>query len=840
MPSDSGFKGGSGDAAPSIPKAPSTFGDDEAIGKGLPEHWTLQDFQRKVRGLLEAFLSSQDADEAARCYKEFCEEASGFRDEVVVSTLRTALERSTQHQELTAGLLHRLHTDGVLDAPSLLRGFAKLICTWEELVVDQGSRAAVDLVTLLLRCMGNGCIDRSFLTRLSEGLLKASMEGREEAEEREVLEKAVTKLQTFKRGVEEARILERPPSLFTMPLKVLKELALPECQHEFVKKALVMALEWPPTGRGRCLSLLSQLHKKGALTKEDIQWGVIRVLGQVQELTVDSPNNPNIVAEQLNGLISEDLLPSSFIHRCQLLRIGGAAGLETLELSIRLQEEAAAKKESSDPDGEPSCTTDMPSSAATSDCPSVSAEAAAEKAAEAPIASAPVASLPSKASRGPAKPGMSLRPMNLGGSLGLGPPMIGLGLSLSTGTSSSSGPGKSGAPVQPKNAGYPAANPQAGQKGAKDATGVGGFGGQGWKRSWDKKGNEEDSECWRQDSAKAQQHRRDKDEKGGKGGKSEEKASEGQQDDQEGDQSQGKGGGKGSKKGVSVGAGILGRGENASALAPSEDSWAAKQRRRREEAAAVDPEAPSDEEILRRMKSILNKLTLEKFDELYKQLIECGISSEQHMRLLMIEVFEKATTQHHFIEMYTELCVHLNDWFSEHIKVGNFKNILLDQCQHSFEANLRVPQELTAASSSEEDAALLEEKRLKHKMRVQGNIRLVGLLLVRKMVSSKVLIGCSQELLKNPSPTTLEPLASLLTTTGREFDTTNWQYHSGFCEIFTKVKALTKDTSLPSRTRFLLQDVLDLRANDWLDQKMATKSQEGPKKRGELAAATAA
>lgn len=31
----------------------------------------------------------------------------------------------------------------------------------------------------------------------------------------------------------------------------------------------------------------------------------------------------------------------------------------------------------------------------------------------------------------------------------------------------------------------------------------------------------------------------------------------------------------------------------------------------------------------------------------------------------------QATTQHHFVEMYTSLCVHFNDWCSEHLKAGH-------------------------------------------------------------------------------------------------------------------------------------------------------------------------
>ncbi|CAE8594521.1 unnamed protein product, partial [Polarella glacialis] len=184
----------------------------------------------------------------------------------------------------------------------------------------------------------------------------------------------------------------------------------------------------------------------------------------------------------------------------------------------------------------------------------------------------------------------------------------------------------------------------------------------------------EDSDSWRTDAAKHQDSRKNRD-RGGKGG-----STSGSGRRQQGE-------------GQSSGAG---RGEAEpppTPLAASENSWAAAQQQRRlqEEATAerTVAETPCEEEITRRMKAILNKLTLDKFDDLFRQLTTCGISTEEHIRILMTEVFEKATTQHHFVPMYTSLCVHLSEWFSQHVKVGNFKRILLDNCQASFEANLR-------------------------------------------------------------------------------------------------------------------------------------------------------
>jgi translation initiation factor 4G len=159
----------------------------------------------------------------------------------------------------------------------------------------------------------------------------------------------------------------------------------------------------------------------------------------------------------------------------------------------------------------------------------------------------------------------------------------------------------------------------------------------------------------------------------------------------------------------------------------------------------------------------------------------------------------------------------------------------LNTCQASFEANLKPPEEL-AASNEVSESEEMKEKRLKHKMRMLGNIKLVGQLLVKKMIASKVLIAIAEELLSNVSPSTLETLASLLKTAGSTYDEPSFKLHKEFNSIFSRLQKIVKDKSLPLRTRFLLQDVLDLRADGWIDSKVATKKMEGPKKLEEISA----
>jgi hypothetical protein len=239
----------------------------------------------------------------------------------------------------------------------------------------------------------------------------------------------------------------------------------------------------------------------------------------------------------------------------------------------------------------------------------------------------------------------------------------------------------------------------------------------------------------------------------------------------------------------------------------------------------------SDEEVVRAMKSILNKLTVEKFDSLSQQLLHCGIRSTAHLELLIDEIFQKATTQHHFIDMYADLCALL----AQQSIIGEpkaLKKILLNCCQASFEKHLAPPAGLAELSDGDRETA-----ELMYKMRMLGNIRFVGALFVRKMLASKVMIAIMEELLQDPTPEALESLAAFLTVVGPTFDVPDWTYSAALNAVFAQVEKLAKKTKVPKRVRCLIRDMLDLRALGWQDKK--PKKIEGPLKLQEVAAKAA-
>ncbi|CAK0800803.1 unnamed protein product [Prorocentrum cordatum] len=134
---------------------------------------------------------------------------------------------------------------------------------------------------------------------------------------------------------------------------------------------------------------------------------------------------------------------------------------------------------------------------------------------------------------------------------------------------------------------------------------------------------------------------------------------------------------------------------SASELSSSPTSWAMQQKLRRQNSGETPkvqdgfaPESPvSDAEIRRRVKSILNKLTPEKFDKLLVQMAQCGACTCSHLDTLAQAIFQEASVQHNFAGMYADLCACLVVSFGEG---GCFLgNALLNQCWELFRESLQ-------------------------------------------------------------------------------------------------------------------------------------------------------
>ncbi|KAF8821270.1 MIF4G domain-containing protein, partial [Cardiosporidium cionae] len=271
-----------------------------------------------------------------------------------------------------------------------------------------------------------------------------------------------------------------------------------------------------------------------------------------------------------------------------------------------------------------------------------------------------------------------------------------------------------------------------------------------------------------------------------------------------------------------------------SRIKPSENSWSELQKQQK---CMESVTVCSDETAmkLRRFRSILNKLTFEKFDSLYAQLLSLRISTVAEIDGLMRMIFDLAVTQHHFITMYSNLCLRLNLDLPLFDDKKYFKRTLLNHCNYSFDENLK-PMERNDDLTPQEAF----EKEVLYKKRMNGNVKFVGELLIRKIVSSKIICECIDALLegrqkcvknsngKDQGVHHLEALSAFLNAIGNQFTSKQFSHYCEIVNRFAAIKILLNNKDIPLRERLLLKNVIEDYENGWI-RKVAA-SQKGPMK----------
>lgn len=79
-------------------------------------------------------------------------------------------------------------------------------------------------------------------------------------------------------------------------------------------------------------------------------------------------------------------------------------------------------------------------------------------------------------------------------------------------------------------------------------------------------------------------------------------------------------------------------------------------RSRAEESEENDPEQVKTQELFKRVRSILNKLTPQKFQQLMKQVTELTIDTEERLKGVIDLTFEKAISEPDFSVAYANMC----------------------------------------------------------------------------------------------------------------------------------------------------------------------------------------
>uniref|UniRef100_A0AAY4ECQ7 Eukaryotic translation initiation factor 4 gamma 3-like n=1 Tax=Denticeps clupeoides TaxID=299321 RepID=A0AAY4ECQ7_9TELE len=269
-------------------------------------------------------------------------------------------------------------------------------------------------------------------------------------------------------------------------------------------------------------------------------------------------------------------------------------------------------------------------------------------------------------------------------------------------------------------------------------------------------------------------------------------------------------------------------------LKKAENAWKPGLKR---DNAVDDPEIQRTQDLFRKVRSILNKLTPQMFNQLMKQVTDLTIDTEERLKGVIDLVFEKAIDEPSFSVAYGNMCrclatlkVPVADKPNSTV---NFRKLLLNRCQKEFEKDKldddvfeKKQRELEAATSATERDRLqeeLEEAKDKARRRSIGNIRFIGELFKLKMLTEAIMHDCVVKLLKNHDEESLECLCRLLTTIGKDLDFEKAKPRMD--QYFNQMDKIVKERKTSSRIRFMLQDVIDLRQHNWVSR----RADQGPK-----------
>ncbi|NXJ72070.1 IF4G1 factor, partial [Rostratula benghalensis] len=299
-------------------------------------------------------------------------------------------------------------------------------------------------------------------------------------------------------------------------------------------------------------------------------------------------------------------------------------------------------------------------------------------------------------------------------------------------------------------------------------------------------------------------------------------------------------------------------------LNKAEKAWKPSSKRASEE---EDPENIKTQELLRRVRSILNKLTPQMFQQLMKQVMELSIDTEERLKGVIDLVFEKAISEPNFSVAYANMCRCLMGVSRSWVWGGSSgataelssARVLPRGVGDTGERGWRTKSRVLAGHAllfpslqPEEKARMkdeLEEARDKARRRSLGNIKFIGELFKLKMLTEAIMHDCVVKLLKNHDEESLECLCRLLTTIGKDLDFEKAKVPLALpcpalpsplgegCDLvsvppqprmdqyFNQMEKIIKEKKTSSRIRFMLQDVIDLRRNSWVPR----RGDQGPK-----------
>ncbi|KAF9486007.1 ARM repeat-containing protein [Pholiota conissans] len=268
-------------------------------------------------------------------------------------------------------------------------------------------------------------------------------------------------------------------------------------------------------------------------------------------------------------------------------------------------------------------------------------------------------------------------------------------------------------------------------------------------------------------------------------------------------------------------------------------------------------DADSPEMVNRKVKGLLNKLTMKKFNSISDQIItwanEMEGDKKSHTLIrISILVFEKAMDEAGmYAEMYARLCRKIveqtslkmqdddiRDYEGKPFDGGQpFRDCLFILCWVYIEWGRMAKQTIapTAVAKVDVDRTVNDVNAKyyaaqKAKRQGLGLIKFIGELFKLQVLTEHVMHEYVKKLLDNidnPEEEVIESLCKLLTTVGEILDHPESRAHLDV--YFSRMKQLMKSPNINSRMQYMLLDVIELRERKWVSRTSVASLRMNPR-----------
>mmetsp|Transcript_29696 Transcript_29696/g.67316 ORF Transcript_29696/g.67316 Transcript_29696/m.67316 type:complete len:474 (-) Transcript_29696:519-1940(-) len=247
------------------------------------------------------------------------------------------------------------------------------------------------------------------------------------------------------------------------------------------------------------------------------------------------------------------------------------------------------------------------------------------------------------------------------------------------------------------------------------------------------------------------------------------------------------------------------------------------------------------EALHRQVQSLLNKIAPDNLQVICFKLADIQISNAEELQFVIEIIFKKALSESHYCSTYADMMTVLGHCYPEfpaETEGGSprsFTRMLLTTVQSEYESfpkTLEPTPEMVASAASSEDLATLV---LQVKKKMLANMKLMGHLFLRKLISLKIVQSTVSALLApvgahDPEEHLVECVIEIMTCVGFTLEESAAEGQQFLRLTTERLRVLRANKSYSTRCRLLILDYLDLVEAKW-KKKVYT---EGAKKVSEV------